>query len=73
MKTQAWLKDAIISVIGSALIWLGSQMRDDFKTLVISVNNLSADVRVLAAEVTSERDSVRDHETRLREIEKHSK
>jgi hypothetical protein len=69
MKSQGWIKDAIISLVGSALIYIGSQMRDDFKTLVISVNNLTTKLEVLTSEVANEQYLIRDHETRLREVE----
>lgn len=70
MKSQHWIKDAVISLIGSALIYIGSQMREDFKTLVISVNNLTTKLEVLANEVSNEQYIMRDHEQRLRNVER---
>lgn len=69
MKSQGWIRDIIVSVVGGVLILVAAEMRADFRSLVISVNSLSADVRVLAAEVTTERDTVKDHEQRIRDIE----
>jgi len=73
MKSQGWLREAIVSIIGSALIWVGSQMREDFKVLVISVNNLTTKLEVLTAEVSNEHYLIRDHEDRIRDIEKRKK
>jgi len=69
MKSQGWARDAILSIVGSALLWLGSQMREDFKSLVISVNNLTTKLEVLTSEVANEQYMIRDHENRLREVE----
>jgi hypothetical protein len=69
VKKQEWLRDAVLSIVGSMLVWLCSQMREDFKSLVVSVNNLSIKMEVLANQVANESLSVHDHEDRLRVIE----
>ena len=69
MKNQHWIRDALLSLIGSVLIWLVGQMRDDFKSLVTAVNQLTVRMEVLADQVTNETQTIHDHETRIRVLE----
>jgi len=69
VKNQAWLRDAVLGVMGSLLVWLVGQMREDFKSLVVAVNQLTVKMEVLANQVSSESTNVKDHEYRIRELE----
>jgi hypothetical protein len=69
VKRQEWLRDAVLGIMGSLLVWLVGQMRDDFKSLVVAVNQLTVKMEVLANQVTSESFNIKDHETRLRDLE----
>jgi hypothetical protein len=69
MKSQGWLRDVLVAVVGGVLILIATEMRADFKDLVKSVNGLSSDVRLLTAQVTDEHDAVKDHEERIRKLE----
>lgn len=69
MKNQAWLRDAVLSIVGGLLVWLVGQMRDDFKSLVVAVNQLTVKMEVLADRVSNEHTTLVDHEVRLRRVE----
>ena len=70
MGKQVWVKDAILSFIGSLLIWLVAQMRDDFKSLVVAVNHLTVKLEVLTEEVANDKSRLADHESRIRDVER---
>lgn len=63
-------KDALLCAAGSAAIWIFCEMRNDFKQMTQAVSGLTAKLEVIAVELNSQADILKDHENRLRSFER---
>ncbi len=72
MRTWDKAKDALLGAAGSVAIWLFVQMRTDFKEMTNAITNLALKIETISNQSMSNNEALKDHEWRIRQIEKHS-
>ncbi len=73
MRTWDKAKDALLGAAGSVAIWLFVQMRTDFKEMTAAITNLTVKIETISSQSSSNNEGLKDHEWRLRYLEKRAR